>query len=150
MPSRRSEIDHQSEYRKLPSIDALLNEPAIHGVAALYGREALATTLRALLTDARQAIAAGNPAPQSAQWPQLVADRLEQHAQPSLRPLVNATGVIIHTNLGRAPLSQNALSAVAQLGAGYSNLEYDLMLGERGSRYDHARRLLQELTGAED
>jgi L-seryl-tRNA(Ser) seleniumtransferase len=69
--------------------------------------------------------------------------------QPSLRPLINATGVIIHTNLGRAPLSAAALSAMQTVGAGYSNLEYDLEAGERGSRYTHLTNLLCRLTGAE-
>ena len=69
---------------------------------------------------------------------------------PSLRPVINATGVIVHTNLGRAPLSEAALAAVQAVAAGYSNLEYELAAGARGSRHDHARRLLCELTGAED
>jgi len=75
---------------------------------------------------------------------------LEQTAQPSLRAVISATGVIIHTNLGRAPLSAAACAAITEAATGYSNLEYDLAAGERGSRHDHARRLLSELTGAED
>ena len=69
--------------------------------------------------------------------------------RPSLQAVINATGVIIHTNLGRAPLSQDASAAVAALASGYSNLEYDLVTGSRGSRYDHAAALLVRLTGAE-
>ena len=68
----------------------------------------------------------------------------------SLRPVINATGVILHTNLGRAPLSDRAIAAMAEVARGYSNLEYDLDKGERGSRHDHARALLRRVTGAED
>src|SRR6202023_1058014 len=73
-----------------------------------------------------------------------------EHAQrPHLQPVINATGVIINTNLGRAPLSQDALEAVRQVAGGYSNLEYDLEAGERGSRHEHVSTLLRELTTAE-
>jgi L-seryl-tRNA(Ser) seleniumtransferase len=74
---------------------------------------------------------------------------LEAHLRPSLRPVINATGVILHTNLGRAPLSQPTLEAMTACAAGYSSLEYDLEAGERGSRHDHVLTLLQNLTGAE-
>ena len=76
--------------------------------------------------------------------------QVEESSAPSLRPVINATGVIIHTNLGRAPLSPAAIAAVQGVAAGYSTLEYDLAAGGRGSRHDHARRLLCDLTGAED
>jgi len=75
--------------------------------------------------------------------------RLEANDKTSLRPVINATGVIIHTNLGRAPLSQEVLQAVQEVAADYSNLEYDLEKGGRGSRHAHATQLLCELTGAE-
>lgn len=77
------------------------------------------------------------------------ATRVQRMTAPSLRPLINATGVILHTNLGRAPLSRSAVEAVAQV-AGYSNLEYNLEEGERGSRYTHAAGILQQVTGCED
>jgi L-seryl-tRNA(Ser) seleniumtransferase len=115
-----------------------------------YGVEQVIATLRTLLTQARQAIAAGQPAPPAAQWPVLLDAELSRHTLPSLRPVINATGVIIHTNLGRAPLSAAALEALSRVAFGYSNLEYNLEQGERGSRYDHTRLLLRELTGAED
>src|ERR687895_430704 len=70
-------------------------------------------------------------------------------ARPSLRRVLNATGVIVHTNLGRAPLAAAARDAVARVAEGYSNLEWDLTAGERGSRHDHVEELLRELTGAE-
>jgi L-seryl-tRNA(Ser) seleniumtransferase len=78
-----------------------------------------------------------------------VAARLEADEVPSLRPVINATGVILHTNLGRAPLPRSALDAMTSAGRGYASLEYDLMRGARGSRYVHCAELLRELTGAE-
>jgi L-seryl-tRNA(Ser) seleniumtransferase len=74
--------------------------------------------------------------------------RARERLRPSLRRVLNATGVIVHTNLGRAPLAEQAQAAVARIAAGYSNLELDLASGERGSRHDHVEGLLQELTGA--
>jgi L-seryl-tRNA(Ser) seleniumtransferase len=140
-----------TEYRKLPAVDALLREPAIALLVAAHGAAAVAEAARAALAAARQAIAEeGKAAPAPAQWPALLAAYLDAAAAPSLRPAINATGVIIHTNLGRAPLSATALEAVAAAARGYSNLEYDLEAGARGSRHDHARRLLRRLTGAED
>src|SRR5947199_6876759 len=75
---------------------------------------------------------------------------LTRIVRPSLRPVINATGVVLHTNLGRAPLADAAISAMATVARGYSNLEYDLEAGARGSRYVHCAALLRELTGAED
>ena len=75
---------------------------------------------------------------------------MARREQRSLRPVFNVTGVVLHTNLGRAPLAREALEAIASTAAGASNLEYDLASGERGSRYVHCADLLRELTGAED
>lgn len=140
----------QTEYRKLPAVDLLLHLPAMGVLAAQFGQPQLTTTIRSVLANARQQIAAGQPAPTAEQVVAAVAEELEQITQPSLRPVINATGVIIHTNLGRAPLSEAACAAITAVAGGYNNLEYDLAAGERGSRHDHARRLLAELTGAED
>ena len=95
---------------------------------------------------AREEIAAGNdPEP----LVDVVLEELGRARSPSLRRVLNATGVLIHTNLGRAPLAEAALARVAEVGGGYSNLEYDLARGERGSRQDHLGPLLERLTGAE-
>ncbi len=142
--------DRQSEYRKLPAVDALLRTPELTLLAGQVGDEALTAAVRATLAEARRAIGAGGAAPPLAAWPQLVEQHIATADTPSLRPVINATGVIIHTNLGRAPLSAAALDAMQRVAAGYSTLEYDLTAGGRGSRHDHARRLLCELTGAED
>jgi len=150
MTEAQTSTSPQAEYRKLPAVDTLLQLPEIGLLAAYFGQAQVTTTLRNALTGARQQIAAGAPAPTVAQVITLVQAQLTELTQPSLRPVINATGVIIHTNLGRAPLSEAACTAIAEAASGYSNLEYDLAAGERGSRHDHARRLLCELTGAED
>lgn len=139
-----------NEYRKLPGVDALLRRADVAALSADHSLEQVAAALRALLEEARQAIANGHPAPDEAAWPLRLADYLAEHSAPTLRPAINATGVIIHTNLGRAPLSPAARQAVAAVAEGYSNLEYDLAQGSRGSRYDHSRARLRRLTGAED
>ncbi|MCX6042021.1 MAG: L-seryl-tRNA(Sec) selenium transferase, partial [Caldilinea sp.] len=143
-------VDRQVEYRKLPAVDSLLCLPAIRRLVDELGGEWVTAAVRAEVAAARQAIAAGARAPAVDLWPERVRQRLEQSSACGLRPLINATGVVIHTNLGRAPLSDAALAAVRAVSVGYSNLEYDLADGGRGSRHDHARHLLCELTGAED
>jgi L-seryl-tRNA(Ser) seleniumtransferase len=150
MRESRNGFDAQSEYRKLPAVDSLLHEPAIALLAAQYGQVQVTDRIRMLLAQARRLIATGQAAPDSDQWAEWIAEELAQADLPSLRPVINATGVIVHTNLGRAPLSQAALRALADVSAGYSNLEYNLAEGERGSRHNHARALLCALTGAAD
>jgi L-seryl-tRNA(Ser) seleniumtransferase len=140
----------QSELRKLPSVDRLLQTDAVAGLVERHGRELTLEALRAALDDARQAILTGNSAPEAERLIAEVTDRLGTEVRPSLYPVINATGVIIHTNLGRAPLSERARQAMAQVSVGYSNLEYDMGAGARGSRYTHATDLVCRLTGAED
>ena len=142
--------DRQAEYRKLPAVDALARLPEAALLAAAHGEVQLLAATRAALEAARQAIGGGDAAPSLTALLATMQAQLEAAEQPSLRPVINAGGVIIHTNLGRAPLSTAALAAVQAVAGGYSNLEYDLEAGSRGSRHDHARRLLCELSGAED
>jgi L-seryl-tRNA(Ser) seleniumtransferase len=123
--------------------------PAVHELAAaLDAPHALAVAAaRQAIEEQRVAVLNGAPADRD-----LVArarELLAQHERPSLRRVINATGVILHTNLGRAPLSASAREAVARAAEGYSSLELDLETGARGSRYAHVERLLRELTGAE-
>ncbi len=128
--------------RQLPSVDALLRRaPA---AVDRHGRTATVEAIRAALSEARAAGAAPSPEALLARVDELL-DR-----PPSLRPVLNATGVIVHTNLGRAPLAAAALERVTAIAGGYSNLEYDLDAGRRGSRHAHLGRILAELTGAED
>ncbi len=146
----QSKPDAGGEYRKLPAVDALLRTPAVEALVAEHGSTQVVAALRLLLEEARLAIAAGGSAPVQGFWPAAIAAHVERQAALSLRPVINATGVIIHTNLGRAPLSAEARRAVDQIGLAYSNLEYELDAGLRGSRHDHARTRLVALTGAED
>jgi L-seryl-tRNA(Ser) seleniumtransferase len=140
----------RSELRKLPSVDKLLQVDAVASLVEQHGRELTLDALRAVLDDARQATLDGALAPEAEILIAEAAQRLSDELRPSLYPVINATGVIIHTNLGRAPLSENARQAMARVSVGYSNLEYDMQAGARGSRYIHAADLLCRLTGAED
>ena len=128
--------------RDLPSVDELLRDERL----ASAPHELAVAAARGVLGRAREQIGAG-------QEPEPIVDavleELERARRPSLRRVLNATGVLVHTNLGRAPLAAAALERVAEVGAGYSNLEYDLERGERGSRQDHLGPLLERLTGAE-
>ena len=139
-----------SEYRKLPAVDKLLSAPEIAALAAAYGSGPVTEATRAELDAARTAIERGEPAPTEGQWRTRITDSVLTASSSSLRPVINATGVIIHTNLGRTPLGSGAQDAVVRLAQGYSTLEYDLEAGQRGSRHAHPARLLCRLTGAED
>src|SRR6266567_3139120 len=139
----------QNQLRLLPSIDELLQSSGGAGLIAQYSRGMTLHAIRAALAQARLDIFNGSTCPSSEQLLAAAEQTLQQVMQPHLRSVINATGVIINTNLGRAPLSQEALQAVQQVSGGYSNLEYDLEQGERGSRHVHVAALLRELTGAE-
>jgi L-seryl-tRNA(Ser) seleniumtransferase len=114
-----------------------------------FGRAFTVEAIRSVLADARRTILSGASCPPSASLLARIAESAETLARPTLRPVINATGVVVHTNLGRAPLCAEALEAMVAVGRGYSNLEYDLDAGRRGSRYVHAEGLLCRLTGAE-
>ena len=139
----------ESTYRALPSVDWVLQEIQElceqeswpHGLVVEAAREAL--------EEARREIAAGGKGPDRAEVCARALGLLRAWVQSTLYPVVNASGVILHTNLGRAPLSRAALEAVRLVSAGYCNLEYDMEEGRRGSRHDHARWLLRRVTGAE-
>jgi L-seryl-tRNA(Ser) seleniumtransferase len=133
-----------SELRSLPQVDRLsgaLPESAAHPLRVAAARQAIA--------EATATILQGAPAPSFTELVDAATAALADRRRRRLRPLINATGVLLHTNLGRAPLSEDALSAVADVGAGYSNLEFDLAEGRRGSRYDHSAETLVALTRAE-
>jgi L-seryl-tRNA(Ser) seleniumtransferase len=138
------------QLRRLPSVDLLLHSPNGQQLITRYSYILVLQAIRITLEATRAAIHTGATCPDTEE---LLA-RAEQHLlaeqRPHLLPLINATGVIINTNLGRAPLSQQALEAVHNIASGYSNLEYDLERGKRGSRHTHISSLLRELTGAED
>jgi L-seryl-tRNA(Ser) seleniumtransferase len=132
--------------RRLPAVDALLAEA---DVAALLTAHPRGLVVRAVRDTIEHARADGGTTPPEG-WGAAVRARVQRLAAPSLLPLINATGVVLHTNLGRAPLARAAREAMTRIAAGYSNLEYDLAQGTRGSRHTLCRDLLVELTGAED
>ncbi len=130
----------------LPAVDALLAEPEI---AALIGENPRSLVVRAVRETVDAARANGGATPAEG-WAAAVRERLERLAAPSFAPVINATGVVLHTNLGRAPLAPAAIEAMARVAEGYSALEYDVGRGARGSRQAHCRDLLVELSGAAD
>jgi L-seryl-tRNA(Ser) seleniumtransferase len=139
----------REELRKLPSVDRLLQEGAVQALAEEYGHDLTVEAIRQALDLARQAIMAGQDCSSTDELVEMTRVSLEARSCPTLCPVINATGVIIHTNLGRAPLSAEARAAMELAARGYTNLEYDLEAGRRGSRYVHAEELLCRLTGAE-
>ena len=142
------------DFSVIPSIDELLRRPVVRALETRYGSAATLAALRGAAADVRRAITAGH---------EVVGDltavvsriegaataRLGEMFRPSLEPVINATGVIIHTNLGRAPLAASAIARVADVAADYCTLEYDVGLGARGRRDAHAEPLLCRLSGAE-
>ena len=139
--------------RQLPQVDALLGASSMASLLSAYSRQEVADTLRAALHTLRSDLKAGRlnqlPDFESEAFAQSLAEKIESERQPNLRPAINATGIIIHTNLGRARLAPEALAAMQAVGADHSNLELDLDTGRRGSRHAHVERLICELTGAE-
>lgn len=135
--------------RRLPSVDRLLGEEGVRILVAAYGHRQTVEALRRALDLIRGEVRAGADVPDVAAIAARAEALLQARLAPTLRPVINATGVIIHTNLGRAPLSTAARAAMEAVARGYSTLEYDLEAGQRGERTVHAERLLCELTGAE-
>jgi L-seryl-tRNA(Ser) seleniumtransferase len=144
MTERLPDVDRR---RGLPSVNALLELPAIRRLLEQAPRAAIVRAVRAALDDARSGDGVSRD---NAAWAEAIERQLAQIVRPSLRSVINATGVILHTNLGRAPLAEVAIEAMSSVARGYSNLEYDIAAAERGSRYAHCADLLRELTGAED
>ena len=142
------------DYRVIPSIDQLRQRHACRALLHQFGEAAGMVALRSAADRLRAHIAGGgdeiSTTEVAAGWMEADARRqLERDLQPSLRQVINATGVIVHTNLGRAPLAAAALERIAAVAGSYTNLEYDLDAGRRGARDTHAEQLLCRLTGAE-
>ena len=145
---RMMETGKRERLRSLPAVDAVMRGPLGLGLVGLYGQARATAAVREAINDLRHRIAAGEKPEVSEQAVVETASGLL--AGGGLVRVVNATGVVVHTNLGRSVLSERATLAIHEAATGYSNLEYDLRSGTRGSRYDHAVALLRELTGAED
>ncbi|HSW31443.1 MAG TPA: L-seryl-tRNA(Sec) selenium transferase [Longimicrobiales bacterium] len=136
--------------RRIPPVEGLLVSPAFEPLRQEYGRVRVVAVLRSLQAAVRGTLSEGGPVPtdEPSWWAAEVRERLRAGDVPSLRPVINATGVVLHTNLGRAPLAAAAREAMTRAALGYDNLEMDLETGRRGSRYGHCTELLVELTGA--
>jgi len=133
--------------RSLPSVTSLLEHTDIRGLLERAPRSVVIDAIRRTIDSARSS---GIAPVEIAGWARAVSAEVEASTQPSLRRVINGTGVVLHTNLGRAPLAQAAIDAIARVASGFSNLEFDIEAGSRGSRYVHCAALLRELTGAED
>ena len=158
-PIRDDHDDHDDHdeplvsLRRLPSVDALARAFAARTAeagATTPAAEALTRAARAVIGAARAAVQSGGLPPARDELLTQLRERLETANRPHLKRVINATGVVVNTNLGRAPLSEAAVRALADVARGYSNLEYDLDAGTRGSRQTHVRELLRAQTGAED
>lgn len=136
-------------FRSLPSVDRFLSDQRVQKLIESYSRQAVLELVRVRLDEMRQAISNGAPAPAFEELVDAIEAQAESQWRLWPRPVINATGVILHTNLGRAPLSREATEAIQGAAAGYSDLELDLDSGTRGSRQTHISRLLCQLTGAE-
>jgi L-seryl-tRNA(Ser) seleniumtransferase len=135
--------------RDLPSVDQLLQSSQSQEWIAAFGRPLTVEAIRSALNSARAHYNQQGSLPEREALIQAIEHYLQAWTTPTLQPVVNATGVILQTNLGRAPLSPAALRAIQDISQGYSTLEYDLVQGKRGSRLVHAEALLTRLTGAQ-
>ena len=133
--------------RDLPSVSSLLETAGVRSLLEQHPRLVVVEAIRSTVDAARMG---GQAAKSEEQWVANISSTVDKLIRPSLRRVVNATGIVLHTNLGRAPLADAAIEAIAHTAAGFSNLEYDLDTGQRGSRYSHCVGLLAQLTGAED
>lgn len=147
---------NKNEYlRKIPSVDEILRKPELQGLSRKLPRSMIVRAVHLLLEEKRKRILSMTDLSQFeggiSQDVTLsqIEEKITEVEQPSLKRVINASGIIVHTNLGRAPLSEEAIKAMVEVGRYYSNLEFDLEGGQRGSRYAHVDSLLMELTGAD-
>jgi L-seryl-tRNA(Ser) seleniumtransferase len=146
----------QRYLRTLPAVDELLRQAPIQPLLKIHSRTLVVESIRKVLEEKRQAIFQSKDDQEAAavtmtpeKWAAAVEEELAASFRPSLRPVINATGVVLHTNLGRAPLGEDALRNLMEIAGGYSNLEFNLKTGERGSRYEHVEEILCRISGAE-
>jgi len=143
-------VDSKSDlYRRLPSVDELLHQPQLSQLIAQEGQVAVTSAVRTVINRSREKIAAGEFDDQTlSDLAASVVEEVQQSLKYSLRPVINATGVILHTNLGRAPLAAAALDHIGNTAGGYLNLEFDIESGDRGKRDVHVDRLFAKLLNA--
>ncbi|GAH23790.1 unnamed protein product, partial [marine sediment metagenome] len=149
-------MDRQEYLSRIPKVDNILSIPDTKKLLEKFPRNIVVEAIRTVLEELRQSISEAKEEElesitiDSENLIPIISKLVEKIMTPSLRKVINATGVIIHTNLGRAPLSEQALNSLSKISEGYSNLEYDLIKGERGDRQMHVKALLTTLTNAED
>lgn len=136
--------------RKLPKVDEVLKDERIESLVAVYGRENVVKSIRASIDEKRREILEGKCDSPSFSLYEEVLGRLYEKFESKLKRVINGTGIVIHTNLGRSLICEEGIRALNEVAGGYSNLEFNLKLGERGSRYDNVREYIREMTGAED
>ncbi len=140
---------NNTELRKLPSVEQVLISPEIQTVIAKYSRALVTMAVQAVIAENRNRIMGGNACPGRDEIFQQVMQRIINECSGLFRTVINGTGVVLHTNLGRSPLSDEAITRLSEMGRGYCNLEYDLASGQRGVRVPGVEKLLCMLTGAE-
>ena len=138
-----------NKFRRLPAVDKILSDQRLKQFEETYPHSLLVDLVRQQLECERLAIAAGDTSSTIDEIVASVSTRISALANPNLRPVINASGVLLHTNIGRAPLSQESTAAMSAAAASYCNLEYDLDNGTRGSRHVHIEPILCQLSGAE-
>ena len=144
-----TEFGSVMQFRNLPSVDSVLANQDVAAAAQSFDRDWVVDLVREALESARGQIKQGGDSPDADEVVRSVCQRIEDTMRAEPRQVINATGVVIHTNLGRAPLSRAAIEAAIQAAQGYSNLELDLSTGRRGSRQAQLQSLLRQLTGAQ-
>lgn len=141
-------------FQRIPSVERLLNSPVVAELLLKYPRRVVLKAIHQVLEEIRNAIKSGDGFGEASRLSlenisHSVSERAAFLDRPSLKPVINATGIVVHTNLGRSILAERVLGKFKPLAGAYTNLEYDLQRGERGSRYSHVEGILKEITGAE-
>jgi L-seryl-tRNA(Ser) seleniumtransferase len=146
-------MDKKLLYRSIPKVDVILEDAEVIKLIERAGREIVLHAVHIELDRLRQKIASCENEKQVQQETELIKENIKKTVAnlqaPNMRSVINATGTILHTNLGRAPISEKHMEQIANIATGYSNLEYNLEAGKRGERYSHFEELLCEITGAE-
>ena len=138
-----------NELRLLPSVEKIIQNPETDRLIKNYGRNHVIYAIRESLDFFRNRILEGDSAPSYQEIQGHIETSLKDRFAPTLIPVINATGVILHTNLGRAPLSEETIFAMQSIGTNYNTIEFNLNTGKRGSRSVHAEEILKQLTGVE-
>ena len=140
-------------YRSIPKVDVLLEDPEIQGLIETYSRDTVVESIHLEMDALRKYIGTCEDEEKAKEQIENLNTNVRRTVTamhtPNMRSVINGTGTILHTNLGRAPISQKHMKRIAQIATGYSNLEYNLEAGRRGERYSHFEKLLCKITGAE-